>query len=327
MFVVFVLLAALVYFQRGSLGQIFSTPTLTTTQTQAVTFALSITPSAISVIPTDTNTPSITVVPTETATTILTPTLLTPTLAHRSYQPISELVFDNKYVIPDNKPCWETETKLTLTVDEGFYRRDNKYWEFAIIENEDTIPEERPIVTPAYVDFSQCLENKQVNGLGLNAWVTKIVPERDNPVYALGTRDPGREFGIFIENKDGFKREYTLWIDKDKTLHLKVRENDVVIYDNSELVVGSIQSGGGYPRPFNKFFIQIFLEINNNGMDALYLLEGSGNPVKADSLDPTKMILKSTLPTLGHIQEIGFVGYGGETQVLIWPLAFFESNK
>ena len=162
--------------------------------------------------------------------------------------------------------------------------------------------------------------------MGLNAWILKLVPERPNPAYAPSITDPGREFGFFVEGKNGTSREYTLWIDAEKVLHLKVRENGKVIDDNSELVVSTIQTDGAFPRTYHKFFIQIFLELNNNGVDALYLLQGPDKAVTADSLTPTKMILKSTLPTVGDIQKIGLVGYGGETQVLIWPLAFYTQK-
>lgn len=322
---VFVFIAAVIFFERDSLLKLISPPNSTATMLQVATITQTPaekTPSATIVTPPSTSTPTVTATLTETPTATSTPVMPMPT--PRTYDAASALVFDNKLVLPNNNICWKTDTELTLTVNEGFYRRDNRYWGFRISENENTIPEERPVDTPVYVDFSQCLEDKQLHGLGLNAWITKIVPERDNPTYAPGTIDPGREFGIFIENEDGVKREYTLWIDKNRALHLQVREKNVVIYDNSELVVSSIQTGGVFPRPYNKFFIQIFLEIDNNGLDAIYLLQGSGSAVEADSLDPTKMFLKSTLPTFGNIQKLGLVGYGGETQVLIWPLAFFK---
>ena len=306
------------------------TPTATSTKE----LVANETPSATSVTPTETGMPTITPSPTVTAlpAETLTPTV-TPT--PRTYNSESALIFDNKLVLRDknlilenNKPCWQTETTLpNLTVNDGFFRRDqDKYWGFRILENEDTVPEDRPVDKPIYVNFSSCPDINQVTAMGINAWVIKLVPERINPAYAPSITDPGREFGFFIEDTNGIKREYTLWVDAEKLLHLKIRENGDVIYDNSELVVSTIQTDGAFPRTYNKFFIQIFLELNNNGTDALYLLQGSGEAVNAGSLDPTKMILKSTLPAFDGIQKIGLVGYGGETQVLIWPLAFYTQK-
>ncbi len=274
-------------------------------------------------------TPSITMSPIVSLTPKFSPTITesltsTPTLipTPRAYEPI--LVFDNNLILPNINACWRTETQLNnLTVNDGFYRRTDKDWGFRITEDETTIPEERPVSIPIFVDFSPCMANPQITGIGINAWITKIVPERDSPTYAPHIVDPGREFGFFVQGTNGIKREYTLWIDAQKLLHLKVRENGTVIEDNRELVVSTIQTDGAFPRTYNKFFIQIFLELNNNGIDALYLLQGADKAVTADRLNPTSMLLKSILPTIGDLQKIGLVGYGGETQVLIWPLAFY----
>jgi tRNA A-37 threonylcarbamoyl transferase component Bud32 len=322
-----VVIAVVGYSQRDSILKLIFPPTPTATQTQETTITqeptLEKTPSATSTIPTSSDIPTITALPTETATATAT---VQPMPTPRAYE--AGLVFDNKLVLPGNKPCWKRETELeNLTVNDGFYRRDqDKYWGFRVLEDEDTIPEERPVDTPIYIDFSQCPDIGQISAIGLNAWIIKIVPERIHPAYAPDKIDPGREFGLFIEDMNGIKREYTLWVDADKLLHLRIRENGTVIYDNSELVVSTIQTDGAFPRTYNKLFIQVFLELNNNGTDTIYLLQGSGKAVDASSLDPAKMILKSTLPASDNVQKIGLVGYGGETQVLIWPLAFYTQK-
>ena len=318
-------------------GYVFLSSPATTTETPTATFTketiLEETPLLTPAPPTDTDAPTVTPSPTETATATATTQSVPIPRIYKSES--ASLVFNDKLVLREknlilenNKPCWQTETDLTsLTVNDGFYRRDeDKYWGFRVLENEKTVPEERPVSEPIYINFSSCLDTSQVTAMGINAWILKLVPERINPAYAPSITDPGREFGFFVEGKNGTSREYTLWIDAEKVLHLKVRENGKVIDDNSELVVSTIQTDGAFPRTYHKFFIQIFLELNNNGVDALYLLQGPDKAVTADSLTPTKMILKSTLPTVGDIQKIGLVGYGGETQVLIWPLAFYTQK-
>ena len=325
--IVIALLAITAYFQRDNIRALISSPTLTASQTPSVTATVGIslaeTSSSTPVAPTQVDTPTTTVPPT---LPILDTATFTPSPTHLPYSPI--LAFDQKPLPPEKKSCWRTETELTnLTVSDGFYLRSDNNWGFRVLEDEkNTIAEERPVDTPIYIDFSQCSDINQVTAMGINAWVIKLVPERINPAYAPSMTDPGREFGFFVQGKNGIQREYTLWIDAQKILHLKVRENGEIIDDNSELVVSTIQTDGAFPRTYNKFFIQIFLELNNNGTDALYLLQGSGKAVDADSLDPAKMILKSTLPTVGDFQKIGLVGYGGETQVVIWPLVFYTQE-
>jgi serine/threonine protein kinase len=321
----FILFAVLGYSQRENIIKLISnsatTATLIQTPLEKTPF-LDKTPSPTDLLPTASQTQTVTVTPTE--TTIPT---ITPSPTPRTYLAEQALVFDNKTKMPSSQYCWQTKTELDLTVNEGFFQRtEDNYWGFRVLEDEKTIKEERPIETPIYVNFIPCLANQQITGFGLNAYILKIVPERIHPAYAPSIVDPGREFGLFLTSENNIQREYTLWIDKDKLLHLKIRENGKTIYDNNELVVSTIQTDGAFPRVYNKFPIQIFLELNNNGMDVLYLLQGTDKAATTDSLIPTKMILKSTLPTVGSVQKIGLVGYGGETQVLIWPLAFYTAQ-
>ena len=74
------------------------------------------------------------------------------------------------------------------------------------------------------------------------------------------------------------------------------------------------------------FPIQIFFETNSNGLDIIYLRQGPVQlAAKAEAMDPSQMIIihSAVRPNLGDIQTIGLIGYGGETQTVIWPLVFF----
>ncbi|HKY55888.1 MAG TPA: hypothetical protein VJM08_16345, partial [Anaerolineales bacterium] len=96
----------------------------------------------------------------------------------------------------------------------------------------------------------------------------------------------------------------------------------VSIVDQENLKVEEI-----YPRLYANFPIQIFLEINNNGLDILYLQEGPFQlPVEVNELNPSQMVRMDSIvrPTFGEISKFGLIGYGGETQTLIWPLVFFR---
>ena len=229
------------------------------------------------------------------------------------------LIFDR-----DSSPdkCWNTETNLTtnLWTSEGFTRRPDGYWRFGI---------ERGRTTDEFIqsDFKPCFGAAQVAAIALNVWVVKLEVERESPANPASL-EPGKEFGFFIEDGNGQKREYTIWVNKDQAMHLRVRENNHITYDeivsiitNENLKIEEI-----YPRLYANFPLQIFFEINNNGLDSLYLQEGPFQlPVEANELNPSQMVRMDSIvrPTVGDISKFGVIGYGGETQTVIWPLVFF----
>jgi hypothetical protein len=81
-----------------------------------------------------------------------------------------------------------------------------------------------------------------------------------------------------------------------------------------------------YPRLYAKLPVQIFFEVNNNGLDILYLQEGPFQlPTEAKDMNLSQMVRIDSLtrPTFGDVSRFGLIGYGGETQTVIWPLVFF----
>lgn len=66
---------------------------------------------------------------------------------------------------------------------------------------------------------------------------------------------------------------------------------------------------------YGTFPIQIYLEVDNHGLDILYLREGSG-PTSLDyqALDPNQMIrIDSAVRTsVGNTKSFGLIGYGRE---------------
>jgi len=137
------------------------------------------------------------------------------------------------------------------------------------------------------------------------------------------------EFGFFLEDQNSKRREYTLWIDSEGAMHLRVREDEEIIGDDvvSVLDVEKLQRDGNSPYSYYyKFPIQIFLEFDNWGLDILYLQEGPYRDVHASEIQPGQMtrIDSSIRPSFKNLQMVGLVGNGYETEVLIWPLTFFR---
>lgn len=213
--------------------------------------------------------------------------------------------------------CWINEgifpSKLLPIPQDGFYQRTDLNWGF----NVGVDHSEEDIIQ---VDFNQCLGGRQFQAFALNVMVNRLTPERE--VFASNKE---REFGFFLEGQDGHRREYTFWIDKNKVLSLRVRDNDVVIYDNSIAGIvtsDSVESNEVLPLSY-KFSIRIFFQTDDQGLDILYLQKGKlGEPAQVEDIDPIQMtrIDEAMLKTLGTIQKIGLVGRGGKTETLIWPL-------
>ena len=253
--------------------------------------------------------------PTKTAapTFTLTPAIVFPPKTYAN----TILVFDSNSV--PFSGCWinETNSLTDLNPFEGFSRRNDGNWQFEIERN-------RTVKDLVQANFSQCMRDRQVTAVALNAWVARLEAENESLDHLRN------EFGIFVENENGQRREYTLWIDEDNAMHLRIRENDAVTNDSIVLIVNpeNLRIDVAYPRSYYQFPVEIFLEINNNGFDIVYLREGPlQSSVDVGEIDPSQMMrIDSSLRlTLSDIQDIGLVGYGGETQVIIWPLVFFEN--
>ena len=111
-------------------------------------------------------------------------------------------------------------------------------------------------------------------------------------------------------------------------MRLRVREGNDITFDDIISIVdpGFLKIRGSFPRFYAEFPIQIFFEVNNSGLDIIYLKQGAiQQAVPIDALDPNQMIIihGAVRPELGSIQKIGLIGYGGETQTVIWPLVLF----
>lgn len=138
-----------------------------------------------------------------------------------------------------------------------------------------------------------------------------------------------REFGFFLEDSNGDRREYTIVVDNINNTHrtyLRVRDKNQTT-DYEQLIADLTVDRSSYLHPFYQFSLEIFLEINNHGLDMIYLRDGALQVpvVNVEALEPLnmKLIDQAALPTLSHIQKIGLIGYGGETQVALWPLVFY----
>jgi serine/threonine protein kinase len=274
------------------------TPSATLTSTEVPTVTQSPTPS-----------------PTFTSTVAITPTA-------RSYVDSTPvMVFEENTSSTD---CWTYDTNLPNGVSEEFkegfnQRNSDKNWGFKIIQ-------ERTIDQFIRTDFNPCLAEKQVNAVAMDVWVEKLELQRI-PFGSPEKIEPGKEFGIFVENEKGDRREYTIWMDIQKSMHLRVRDNNNILLDNilpfkKDLL--KIEQNTQFP--YSKFPIQFFLEINNNNLDIIYWKEGSQFlPLGIKELDPKNMNITdwAVLPTLGTIKKTGLIGYGGNIQTVIWLLAFF----
>jgi serine/threonine protein kinase len=265
--------------------------------------------------------PSETPLPTATLADVSTPTIeptftvteVSPTTTAVTPVPISYtnplLVFEKGSTVPDK--CWTNDPKL------GFDKREDGNWRFAVEKG-------TPVNQTVQTDFSKCVEISKVKAIAMNVWIPRLELERVKPEV-----EAGKEFGLFIVAADGHRREYTIWVDANNSMHLQIREDGQVTFNELVLIVNeeNLKIKGSFPRFYAEFPIQIFFEINNNGLDIIYLRQGAiQKAVKVDEIDPSQMlpIINNTVrPNLGDLQSIGLIGYGGETQTVIWPLVFF----
>ena len=250
-----------------------------------------------------------------TTTPTITPTPQTTPLPLSYINPL--IVFDQEMPLSSN--CWLNEGNDDISSSSnGFSRRSDNYWRFTIEKNLST---DEFIQT----DFGNCIDVTKINAIAINMSVARLEMER----YSTEIPEPGREIGIFLEDSIGSRREYTIWIDRENNYtHLKIRVDGVVISNDVVFVINdeALKITEAFPRLYATFPIQIFLEINNQGLDIIYLNQGFGlSPISAQDIEPSGMIIidKAVMPTSSPVQKIGLIGYGGETQAVIWPLVFY----
>lgn len=279
--------------------------------------------------PTEMLEPTETSLPTEAATSVPSPTLAEPTVtpptlitpAPRSYaEATPALLIDRNFL---SNICWEPTTTSSLGLQQnsdGFTRREDRHWRFATFQD-------HPADTSVQVDFHPCFADRQISGVGLNLWVgqLRIEPASQNQPQQY---KPENEIGLFIESTDGQRREYTIWVDQEKSLHVRVRENNEIVLDEVRAVVNNLRVRKSFPRSYAEFSIRIFLEIDNGQLDILYLDDGSltqlAGTIDDFVLDDINRIDGAVHQNIGEIQAVGIIGYGGATQTIIWPLVFFE---
>lgn len=316
--VFFAILAGVGYFgftQRALILGLFSPTTIATTPPVATTPPIATTEV---IPPSETITPT----PTPSETPALEPSL-TPTVAVTETATVTATVpvtpspgiYTTVLMDASKDKCW-----TNLQDPEGLSdKQASGLLEFRI---SDSQLRDNPIEA----NFDKCgLNPTQIKAVGLNAWVKRLEIART----IQGQTEDGREFGIFVENAAGQRREYTIWFDKTYNLQVRIRETGKEPFTTKATVFsqGKLEPLGDFPNQSVNFPIQFFLEVNNQGLDVLYLKEGpkSQSPLDAVSLSPANMIVvdSATRPTLGNIARIGLVGYGGETQIVLWPLAIF----
>jgi serine/threonine protein kinase len=316
------ILALLVFFVFfdgwGIIQSLIATPTPTMTEVvQSSTPENSTATETVTV--TETSPPVETLTETPTTPTQPTPVVTTPSTpvspSPASPGAVVQIIDQNN---SPTRGCLiqETNSSTPLQPSEGFTPRGDGNWQFGI-EGKRTTEEF------VEIDFGQCIDTAQVKSMAVNMWVTRLELQRDYPEI----KEPGKEIGFFIEYTNGDRREYTIWIDVTESMHLKVREGNETTLDEivSIVNIGSLKIRGQFPRLFSEFPLQIFFELNNDGVDIIYLKQGLVQAVDAESLDPDPMIRidNAVRPTKNDIQKIGLIGYGGETKAIIWPFVFF----
>jgi len=276
---------------------------------------------------------SITQTPSPTATLILTPESPSPTTTLESQ--ITPLPNSNKnlgFVFnqialpathPSSTSCWSNYENLKETKNhlDGFSRRDDTNWRFNIEQNSDPNRYIR-------ADFTKCLTNREISAFAMNILVSKMEIPRESS-GSTDADNAGKGVGFFIDGENNTRREYTIWVDQTGSMHLRVREDQKTIIENGIFIVSpeNLNIRSVFPRMYANFPIQIYLEINNQGLDILYLREGSGQKtVDYQTLDPNQMIRidNAVRLSLSDINSFGLIGYGREIQTIIWPLVFFS---
>lgn len=228
----------------------------------------------------------------------------------KTYSPL--LSFDKQHA---NDGCWVNAINGTTNLfpGEAFTKREDGYWSFGAEKNRD-------IDAVLQTDFSKCLASGKINAIGINVFVPQI--------------EENREFGIFLEDTNGNRREYTILVKRVDPSHqvdrvfLRIRDQSEVT-DYELLTTGNLKSINAFPRLYYQYAFILFLEINNDGLDILYMQDGPlQESLSIDQFAPNELIRanNATRPAMTDIFSYGLIGYGGEIQSVIWPLVFLESK-
>jgi hypothetical protein len=244
-----------------------ATSTLTSTQlTLIVSSEIPMFTETQTAIATSTETPTIPAKLTSTASFTPMP-VISPSPG--TFAPI--LVFDNNLAVDAINPCWDSTTNLPTGLKrfEGFSRRDvDRYWRFGVDKDRTT---EDIIQT----DFKKCLNDGPISAIGMDVSILRL--------------EANREFGFFLEDENGKRREYTLRlenVDNVDRMYLRIRDNNNIA-DYEQLFINNlIADRRSYLHPYYQFSLQIFFEVNNQGLDIIYLREGKLKvPVQVEDID------------------------------------------
>jgi serine/threonine protein kinase len=295
-----------------------STPTLNVSNTVTpATEVITITQTTVQTVHPIETTGSTEVIPSLPSPTHTPIAIVTPT--PRSYSDANLiLLLDKDYA---SSTCWKTTTdsSLGLQLNDGFTRREDRNWRFGTNQDHST---ESSIQT----DFRPCIPTQEISGVAVNMRVEQLKTEAASTNQSEELKSEN-EIGFFIEDKEGRRREYTIWIDNDGFLHLRILEDGTIVYDEIRTVVNNLSIAKSFPRSYAKFSIRMFLEMNNGKLDIIYLDGGSliQSPGTTNdfALSDVTRVDSAVRPTMADIQTIGLIGHGGGTQSIIWPMAFY----
>jgi hypothetical protein len=279
-------------------------------------------PSSISIA--TTNSPIATLTPSPTGTSSLTETSTIVETPTPPITPLPSLYTPIPIATDPANPlahCWKNEvgpptasTPIpTLTNQEGIQtRRFDANLQFVIDQY-------RKPTNPIQTDFGSCFNGQGVAAISFNAQVNRI------GIDTQSQEKLASEWGIFLENENGKRREYTLWVDDTSgALYLRVREGENEDYKQSVI---SPRRKGEYPYPFYEYSVVIYLEIDNHDLDIFYLMPGLGNlPLIFDDTTLSQMIRvdDAVRPTFDNVKKIGLVGRGLNSQIVLLPLTFYK---
>lgn len=268
-------------------------------------------------------TPPATNIPTPLPLTIseTPPLIVSPSLLPSTSPRPQQYSFINPFLSFDKtnslQTCWENENGFGVNINsksEGFMSREkDNWWYFKTLSKDRSEAGEDSIIQ---TDFKECLQDKNIAAVGMKAWLLRI--------------DNNKEFGFFIMLSDNKRKDFTIWLDTNKDMFLRIRSNSN-IKDSKILILKSTDikvTDESYLSKQYEFPVEMLLTINNSNEGFICLSEGNrSEPADGNSFDSrddncTKAL---TLESEQEITKIGVVGYGSDIQSLIWSLNFYNN--
>ena len=265
--------------------------------------------------PSATNTPAeSTLTSSETPSLIVVPSTLPSTTARPQIYSFTNpfLSFDKT-----NNPqsCWKNENGFSVIINsqiEGFMTREKDNWWYfkTFSKNRSEAADDSIIQT----DFIECLQGNNITAVGMKAWLLRL--------------DNSKEFGFFVVLSDNKRRDFTIWLDINKNMFLRMRNNSnindsrvMILKSNDIKVIDESYLSKQYEFP-----IEMLLTFNDSNEGFICLSKGDRNePADVNSYDSRDDNCTKVFPleTENEIIKIGIIGYGSDIQSLIWSLNFF----